>query len=49
MRICITMDIDPEYADAGHEMGVTEEGYDAICDRLGYLGSDISVTADVVA
>lgn len=47
MRICIAMDIDPAYADAVHPMGVTEEGYDAICDRLGDMGSDITVTSDV--
>jgi hypothetical protein len=49
MKISITMDIDPAYADSGHEMGVTEEGYDAICEALSSLGDDISVTADVVA
>ncbi len=31
------------------KMGVTEEGYDVIFDRLGDLGSIVSVTADVVA
>jgi hypothetical protein len=43
VKICITMTIDPEYADSGHPMGVTEAGYDAICDRLGDMGTDIDV------
>jgi hypothetical protein len=46
MKIRITMTIDPEYADTGHPMGVTEAGYDAINDRLGDLGTDIDVTAE---
>jgi hypothetical protein len=46
MKIRITMTVDPDYADADHEMGVTEDGFDAICDRLGDLGSDITVAVE---
>lgn len=46
MKIRITMTVDPGIADAGHAMGVTEAGYEEICDRLGDLGSDIDVTAE---
>jgi hypothetical protein len=45
MRIRIMMTIDPEYADAGHYMGVTEAGYAAICAALDGLGEDIDVAA----
>jgi len=43
MKIMITMEIDPEYADSRHAMGVTEEGYEAIYEALCYLGTDIDV------
>jgi hypothetical protein len=43
VKITITMEIDPEYADPGHDMGVTEAGYNAICDALGGLGTNIDV------
>ena len=45
MKIVITMDVDPQYSDAGHAMGVTEEGYERLCAALGELGTDIGVTA----
>ena len=43
MKIMITMNVDPEYADPDHDMGVTEEGYNQINDRLADLGDDINV------
>lgn len=43
MKIQITMNLDDVYADPGHEMGITEEGYDAINEALGELGTDIDV------
>ena len=43
MRITITMEIDPEFADPDHEMGVTEDGYREITEALEPLGTDISV------
>ena len=46
MKIRITMNVDPGYADAGHPMGVTEDGYNAICDALAYLGENIEVEAE---
>jgi len=49
VKIWITMDIDPEYADPDHDMGVSEEGYNAICDALAGLGSDIDVRAEARA
>lgn len=44
MKIQITMDIDPEYADPDHAMGVTEDGYNQLNDRLGDMGTDIEVS-----
>lgn len=43
MKIQITfeLDEDDEYADPGHEMGVTEAGYEYIVDRL--FGDDFHV------
>ena len=46
MKIRITMNVDPEYAHPGHPMGVTEEGYNAICDALAGLGENIEVEAE---
>jgi hypothetical protein len=46
VKIRITMTIDPEYEDAGHEMGITSDGYNIICDRLGELGDNIDVSAE---
>jgi hypothetical protein len=44
MKIIITMDVDDEYADSTHEMGVTSEGYEAIMHALMGIGDDIDVT-----
>jgi len=46
MKIRITMEIADEYADPDHDMGVSEEGYNAICEALGDLGSDVDVRRD---
>jgi hypothetical protein len=43
MKIAITMDLDDDYADPVHPMGVTEAGHDAIMDALGVFGGDISI------
>lgn len=40
MKIIITCDIDDEFADPDHEMGVTEAGYLAISDALMAVGAD---------
>ena len=45
MKILITMDVDAEYADPGHKMGVTEQGYELISAALDPLGTDIDVSA----
>ena len=46
MKIRIMMDIDPEYADAGHPTGVTGEGYEKITSLLGQVGENIDVEAE---
>jgi hypothetical protein len=43
MKIRITMDVADEYADPGHEMGVTTEGYEEIIDALAAYGDDIDI------
>lgn len=43
MKIIITMDVDGEWADLTHPMGITEEGFLAITGALDHLGTDISV------
>ena len=43
MKIIITMNVDPDYADPEHPMGVTEQGYDRITEALAELGTDIEV------
>lgn len=48
MRIIITMDLDDDYADPHHEMGVTEEGYEEIIDAIGHLGTDIAIRKNEV-
>ena len=47
MKIYITMDVDEEFADPSHEMGVTEEGYTAIVNALMGIGDDVDVHRDV--
>jgi hypothetical protein len=43
MKIAITMDLDDEYADPGHEMGITGEGYDRLTETLAEFGENIDV------
>lgn len=38
------MDLDDEYADPGHQMGVTSQGYEQLCDALAEFGTNIDVT-----
>jgi hypothetical protein len=40
-KIRITMDVDDEYADPDHAMGVTEEGHLEISEALAPYGDDI--------
>lgn len=40
MKIRITCDIDDEYSDPMHDMGVTNEGYEAIMRALTSVGAD---------
>ena len=42
-KITITLDIDDEYADPLHEMGVTNEGSELILRLLSSIGFDIEV------
>lgn len=43
MKILITLNLDDDYADPAHSMGVTEEGYNKISEALAELGGDIEV------
>lgn len=43
VKVRITLDVDDDYADPNHEMGVTSEGYERIIDSLRWLGDDINV------
>jgi hypothetical protein len=46
-RIIISCDIDPELSDPDHEMGVTDDGYGLIVERLVSIGcDDIDVKKD---
>lgn len=45
VKIQITMDVDGDYADPGHKMGVSEAGYDAITGALAEFGENIDVQA----
>jgi hypothetical protein len=45
MKIKITMEIDPDWADSTHNMGVTAEGYERIVDALNAFGDDIDIEA----
>ena len=42
-KITITMDLDPEWAEPDHPMGITEEGFLRLTDVLAKFGSDIDV------
>jgi hypothetical protein len=44
MIITITMDLDDDYADPEHPMGVTEEGHIGLQDALAPFGSNIEVS-----
>ena len=46
MKVYIAMEIEDSYADPAHEMGVTNEGYEAIVDALLGIGDDIDVRRD---
>jgi hypothetical protein len=37
------MDVDDEYADPDHDMGITEQGYEQIMDALSGVGEDIDI------
>ena len=47
MKIIITMEIDPEYADEGHDMGVTEDGCNGLNDALSPFGTEIEVRREL--
>lgn len=46
MRIKITMDVDDEYADPNHRMGVTLPAFEGIHEALRQYGEDIDVVRD---
>lgn len=43
--VVITMNVDDEFADPAHPMGVTEQGFEAITGALAEFGTDIEVEA----
>lgn len=43
MKVQITMDVDSEWADPDHQMGVTSEAYERIIDALNAFGDDIDI------
>ena len=45
MKIVITMDLDPDWADPDHPAGITESGYNQLSEALMPFGSDIDVRA----
>lgn len=49
MRILINMELDSIYADPDHQMGITESGYEMLCDLLGNMGTNIEVNKDGAA
>lgn len=44
-RITITMDVDDDFSDPDHAMGVTNEGYEKINAALAPYGDDIDIEA----
>lgn len=42
-KVRITMEVDDEYADPDHEMGLTEEAYLQLSSVLGEFGEDIDI------
>lgn len=42
-KVRITLDVDDEYADPDHEMGITNEAYEELLRKLSWLGDDIEV------
>jgi hypothetical protein len=43
MKIRITMEVDEEYADSDHAVGITEEAYLGISEALSDYGMDIDI------
>jgi hypothetical protein len=43
VKIIITLNLDDSYADPGHDMGVTEEGYMGISDALEPFGDNVEI------
>lgn len=44
MKIVISMDLDDDYADPDHPMGITEDAYMQLTDRLCDMGDNINVS-----
>lgn len=38
-RITVTIEVEDEYFDSEHETGLTNEGYEALVDAVGSVGS----------
>lgn len=43
MKIIISMNLDSEYADPEHPMGITEAGYEMLTDLLSNMGENIDI------
>lgn len=44
MKIVISMDLDDGYADPDHPMGITEDAYMQLAERLSDMGTDINIS-----
>lgn len=43
MKVRITLDLDPEWVDESHPMGITEAGYLRLSSVLAEFGTDVDV------
>lgn len=48
-KVRIEIEVDDEYADPAHEMGVTNEGYERIVDALMFLSGNAPDSITTVA
>lgn len=39
MEVMVTIEVNPEYEDPDHEMGISEPGYYALVDAIAVVGS----------
>lgn len=46
MKCIITLDVYDEHVDEDHPMGVTNDAFERLLDRLSWLGDDIDIRPD---